>query len=150
MTLTRTACPKKHWPLVQEHIAAVNNLTSSPRLNWKTPTEIRHGCTPDISPFLKFQFYELASFQEDDSFAETEPDTNTCPEPPPETRTLPSRRAHSTNPCAPTRTRKHKQRVTFRTPDNCPNPFSLLDANDTNDDLHNAGESAGTVSGEEE
>ena len=29
-TLTCTGCPKWCWPLVQEHIAAANNLTSSP------------------------------------------------------------------------------------------------------------------------
>ena len=34
------------------------NVIAHRQLNWRTPTEVCFGYTPDISPFLRYEFYE--------------------------------------------------------------------------------------------
>ena len=51
----------------------LRNVVAHANLNWRTPTEVAFGITPDISPFLNFHFYERIFFLDDveGSFSDT-------------------------------------------------------------------------------
>ena len=53
-----TGTPAQYWPWAHKYIANVNNHCATPFLNWDVPITKQHGYTPDISPFLQYQFYK--------------------------------------------------------------------------------------------
>ena len=64
--LHRTGAPPGAWPWALKYISDINNHCATPIHGWKTPISVRHGYTPDISPFLQFQFWEKVYFKIDD------------------------------------------------------------------------------------
>ena len=56
--MNHTGTPAQYWPWAHKYNADVNNHCATPFLNWEVPITKRHGYTPDISPFLQYQFYE--------------------------------------------------------------------------------------------
>ena len=40
------------------YIVILFNVLAHQNLNWRTPTEMGLGYTPEIAPFLQFEFYE--------------------------------------------------------------------------------------------
>ena len=56
--MNHTGTPAQYWPWAHKYIADINNHCATPFLNWEVPITKRHGYTPDISPFLQYQFYE--------------------------------------------------------------------------------------------
>ena len=60
--MDRTGAYNKVWPWAYKYIADINNICATPVLGWKTPISIRHGYTPDISPFLQYQFWQPIYF----------------------------------------------------------------------------------------
>ena len=56
--LDRVGAPASRWYLAMSFLVAVTNVTALKSLDWKTPTEVAFGTTPDISPFLQFDWYD--------------------------------------------------------------------------------------------
>ena len=56
--LDRTGAPATCWLLALSYVCLLLNHLASSSLGWRTPLECLHGVTPDISPFLQFEFYE--------------------------------------------------------------------------------------------
>ena len=67
MIMNRTGAPPNEWPWAHKYIADINNHCSTPVLNYKTPISVRHGYTPDISPFLQYQFREKVYYKVDEA-----------------------------------------------------------------------------------
>ena len=69
----RTGAPATVWLQAMEYLADVHNVTADETLGWITPWQKRFGETPDISPFLQFQFYEKVLYRDSaEKFPETE------------------------------------------------------------------------------
>ena len=64
--LDQTGEPAESWLYAYSYIADINNHYASQFLGWRTPIEIRHGYTPDISPFLLYSFWEQIYFKTDE------------------------------------------------------------------------------------
>ena len=56
--MDRSNAPENIWFQAHEYLADLHAVTADKTLNWKTPQEMLHGETPDISPYLHFHFYE--------------------------------------------------------------------------------------------
>jgi hypothetical protein len=56
--MDRNEVPPWLWFQVVKYLADLHNHCADETLRWRTPLEIRHGDTPDISAFLQFEFYE--------------------------------------------------------------------------------------------
>ena len=56
--MNRVNSPAYTWSYAAQHLAKINNVTAHESLGWRTPKEKRHGCTPDISAYLMFEFWE--------------------------------------------------------------------------------------------
>ncbi len=68
----RTGGPEHLWFQAMEYMADIHNVTADETLNWITPYQKRHGMTPDISPYLQFQFYEPVYYMDtEESFPGT-------------------------------------------------------------------------------
>ena len=55
--------PSKYWDFAVLHTVDLINHTAVRKLHWRTPYELLHGETPDISAF-RFTFYEPISYLE--------------------------------------------------------------------------------------
>jgi hypothetical protein len=53
-----TGCDPRAWFKLSSHVTSLNNLIARKSINWRTPYEILHGSTPDISPYVIFEFWE--------------------------------------------------------------------------------------------
>ncbi len=68
----RTGAPENLWFQAMEYMADIHNVTPDETLSWITPFQKRHGMTPDISPYLQFQFYESVHYMDtEESFPGT-------------------------------------------------------------------------------
>jgi hypothetical protein len=56
--IIKTGCDLRAWYKLSQYICAVTNRMAKESLEWRTPYEIREGETPDISPYLLFEFWE--------------------------------------------------------------------------------------------
>jgi len=57
-TMERTGSPANTWLLAIMYVCHLLNHTASENLKWRVPLERLTGFTPDISPLLRFQWYE--------------------------------------------------------------------------------------------
>jgi hypothetical protein len=60
--LNKTGAPTRFWSFCSVHCCAVLNHTANLSLAWKTPYEILHGSTPDISVFWALHFWDKVRF----------------------------------------------------------------------------------------
>ena len=60
--MDRTNCPDPLWFQCTVFVCMLLNVLANPQLNWRTPMEKGLGVTPDLSPFLQFQWYEPVFF----------------------------------------------------------------------------------------
>jgi hypothetical protein len=65
--MDRTGSPAHTWLLALMYVCFVLNFTASAALNWRTPTEVLTGSTPDISPLLRFGWWDPVYYKLDDS-----------------------------------------------------------------------------------
>ena len=65
--MDRTGSPPTTWLLALMYVCFVLNFTASAALNWRTPTEVLTGSTPDISPLLRFAWWDPVYYMMDDS-----------------------------------------------------------------------------------
>jgi hypothetical protein len=65
--MDRTGCPAFHWLRASIYCCMLLNVVAHRQLLWRTPTEVCLGYTPDISPFLQFEFYEDVYYYDNDS-----------------------------------------------------------------------------------
>ena len=56
--MNRLGVPGPLWYYMVRYLADIHNICADKHLNWMTPLEKRTGITPDISPYLQFQFWE--------------------------------------------------------------------------------------------
>ena len=56
--MNKSGAPSSLWLFCAQWLSSIHNITSKEQLKYRTPYEIRHGDTPDISPYLQFTFYE--------------------------------------------------------------------------------------------
>ena len=54
--------PASRWYLAMAFVVSILNVTALKSLQWKTPTEVAFGTTPDISPFLQFDWNDLVVY----------------------------------------------------------------------------------------
>ena len=64
--LIRTGAHPESWLWAYLYISDINNHCASKYLNWRTPTEKRHGYTPDISALLLYSFWEPIYYKFDE------------------------------------------------------------------------------------
>jgi hypothetical protein len=62
MLLNCRNAPEKVWFYASDYVAKVHNICADESLGWEIPLTKRHGTTPDISPYLIFQFYKKVLF----------------------------------------------------------------------------------------
>jgi hypothetical protein len=53
-----TGCDPRAWFKLSKHVSSLNNRIARKSINWRTPYELLYGSTPDISPFVIFEFWE--------------------------------------------------------------------------------------------
>ena len=56
--MDRSGCPSSLWLRAAVFVSMLLNVIAHRQLNWRTPTEVCFGYTPDISPFLRYEFFE--------------------------------------------------------------------------------------------
>ena len=56
--MDRSGCPANLWLRAVVFVSMLLNVIAHRNLNWRTPTEVCFGYTPDISPFLRFDLFE--------------------------------------------------------------------------------------------
>ena len=54
----KTGAPTRFWSFCLIYACACLNHTAHRSLAWKTPYEMAHGCTPDISVFWALHFWD--------------------------------------------------------------------------------------------
>ena len=63
--LDRSGAPANCWLLVVLYVVFILNRLATESLGWRTPLEKLTGETPDISPILKYKFYEPVYYATD-------------------------------------------------------------------------------------
>ena len=63
--LDRSGAPPNCWLLAVLYVVFILNRLATQSLDWRTPLEKLTGETPDISPILKYDFYEPVYFATD-------------------------------------------------------------------------------------
>jgi hypothetical protein len=53
-----TGCDPRAWFKLSRHVTSLNNLIARKSINWRTPYKVLPGSTPDISPYVLFEFWE--------------------------------------------------------------------------------------------
>ena len=56
--MDRTGCPDNLCLRAAIYVSMLLNVIAHRQLAWRTPYEVGRGVTPDISPFLQFEWYE--------------------------------------------------------------------------------------------
>jgi hypothetical protein len=64
--MDRKNVPECLWLQAHKYLAGLHSVTVDETLGWKTPREVRHGETPDISPYLHFHFYKKVYYLDPD------------------------------------------------------------------------------------
>ncbi len=65
--MERAGSPAYTWLLALFYVCFLLNHTASKLLNWRTPLERLTGTTPDISPLLRFHWWQPVYYKVDDS-----------------------------------------------------------------------------------
>jgi hypothetical protein len=65
--MERTGSPAYTWLLALTYVCFLLNHVAHAQLNWRTPLENLTGATPDISPLLRFHWWEEVYYKIDDS-----------------------------------------------------------------------------------
>ena len=65
--MERSGSPAYTWLLALLYVCFVLNHTASAVLSWRTPLERLTGTTPDISPLLRFYWWQPVYYKLDDS-----------------------------------------------------------------------------------
>ena len=65
--LDRTGSPAYTWLLCLMYVCFILNFTVSASINYAVPMQVATGSTPDISPLLRFQWWEPVYYKVDDS-----------------------------------------------------------------------------------
>ena len=56
--MDRTGAPPDTWFLCMSYVCFILNHTACKAINWQIPMRVLTGTTPDISPILRFSFYQ--------------------------------------------------------------------------------------------
>ena len=67
MILNCTGAPEYTWLLCLKYVCFILNRLACDSLKWHTPLESLTGSTPDISPLLRFTYWEPVYFQLEDA-----------------------------------------------------------------------------------
>lgn len=67
LLLDRTGAPPSCWLLCLQYVCNVLNCTASPSLGWKIPLSILLGVTVDVSPLLRFYWFQPVFYAIDDA-----------------------------------------------------------------------------------
>ena len=59
--------PAYCWLLCLQYVCFIMNRMALQSLHWRTPHEVLHGSTPDISMIYRFKFYDKVYFKRDES-----------------------------------------------------------------------------------
>ena len=65
--LSHTGAPANTWLLCLLYVCFLLNCLACQSLQWRTPLEALEGSTPDISPLLRFSFWDPVYYKLDDS-----------------------------------------------------------------------------------
>ena len=65
--MERSGSPAYTWLLALLYVCFLLNHTASAVLDWRTPLERLTGTTPDISPLLRFYWWQPVYYKLDDS-----------------------------------------------------------------------------------
>lgn len=65
--IDRTGSPAYTWLLALIYVCFILNHTASGTIGWRAPLEVLTGSTPDISPLLRFQWWEPVYYKVDDA-----------------------------------------------------------------------------------
>ena len=61
-----TGTPTKYWSYVVRHACAIHNHTALKSIEWRTPYEMLHSCTPYISVFWAFPMWAKVRYLNQD------------------------------------------------------------------------------------
>ena len=64
--MNRTGAWPGLWLLCLKYVCFLLNHLATATLQWRTPMEVLHGSTPDVSPLMKFHFWEPVYYLIDD------------------------------------------------------------------------------------
>ena len=66
--LDRTGAPDAAWSSAAQYLCNIHNILSNKNLpNEMTPKQLRTGVTPDISPWLQFEFYQCILYLDNEN-----------------------------------------------------------------------------------
>ena len=65
--MDRSGFPNHLWLRAVIFVSMLLNVIAHRQLNWRTPTETCFGYTPDISPFLRYEFFEAVYYYDEGS-----------------------------------------------------------------------------------
>lgn len=60
----KSRCPEAFWCYGLEYTTEIRKLMARPNFDWRTPTEILTGETPDCSEYLEFDFFGWVKFKD--------------------------------------------------------------------------------------
>jgi hypothetical protein len=66
LLLDRSGCPASCWLLCLQYVCTVVNCTACKSLNWEVPLAVLLGITVDVSPLLRFHWYQPVFYAVDD------------------------------------------------------------------------------------
>ena len=70
--IDRTDSPSNLWYLCMQHATDILNHLAHTNLNYKTPTEMMYGITPDISSLIQFHWYQpVLNYKKNASFPDS-------------------------------------------------------------------------------
>jgi len=67
LLLDRSGCPASCWLLCLQYVCTVLNCTSCLSLDWEIPLSVLLGITIDVSPLLRFHWYQLVFYGIDET-----------------------------------------------------------------------------------
>lgn len=70
--IDHTGSPAYTWLLALAYVYFILNHTAFSTIGWHAPLEVLTGSTPNISPLLRFQWWELIYYKVDDAYSPSE------------------------------------------------------------------------------
>lgn len=67
VVMDRSGCPASCWLLCMQYVCTVLNCTACKSLGWKIPLTVLLGVTIDVSPLLRFHWYQPVFYSVDDA-----------------------------------------------------------------------------------
>ena len=74
--MDRSGSPPYTWLLALLYVCFVFNITATPSLGWNCPLNVLTGTTHDCSPLLRFRWWQLVEYKEDDTIWPSESPTS--------------------------------------------------------------------------